>query len=54
MVITFFSIEKMLQNYNKYLTYANKLLFFLPERRIFAHKVYYYLCCNAKNDAKLQ
>ena len=28
MVIAFFSAEKMLQNYNKYLTYANKLLFF--------------------------
>jgi hypothetical protein len=28
MVNAFFSAEKMLQSYNKYLTYANKLLFF--------------------------
>ena len=54
MVNAFFSAEKMLQSYNKYLTYANKLLFFSLNATFFAHKVYYYLCCNAKNDAKLQ
>ncbi len=37
MMITFFSAEKMSQNYSNYLTYANNLLFFLPERHFFAH-----------------
>ena len=36
MVIAFFSAEKMLQNYNKYLTYTNKLLFFC-RNAIFLH-----------------
>lgn len=43
MVIAFFSAEKMPQNYNKYLTYANKLLFFSLNATFFAHKVYYSL-----------
>ena len=43
MVIAFFSAEKMLQNYNKYLTYTNKLLFFCRNAIFFAHKVYYSL-----------
>ena len=41
MVNAFFSAEKMLQSYNKYLTYANKLLFFYLNATFFAHKVYY-------------
>lgn len=41
MVNAFFSAEKMLQSYNKYLTYANKLLFFSLNATFFAHKVYY-------------
>ena len=43
MVNAFFSAEKMLQNYNKYLTYTNKLLFFCRNAIFFAHKVYYSL-----------
>ena len=36
MVNAFFSAENMLQSYNKYLTYANKLLFF-AETPLFLH-----------------
>ena len=44
----------MVQNYNNYLTYANKLLFFLPERRFFAHIVYYLCAAMRLAGAKVQ
>ena len=54
MVIAFFSAEKMLQNYNKYLTYTNKLLFFC-RNAIFLHiRCTTRLFDYAKNDAKVQ
>ena len=54
MANAFFSAEKMLQNYNKYLTYANKLLFFC-RNAIFLHiRCTTRLFDYAENDAKLQ
>ena len=54
MAVAFFSAEKMVQNYNNYLIYANKLLFFLPERRFFAHIVYHLCAVMRLAGAKVQ
>ena len=54
MVITFFSAEKMLQNYNNYLTYANKLLFFCLNAIFLYITCTTLLCCNVKYAAKIQ
>ncbi len=53
MVITFFSAEKMSQNYISYPTYANNCCFFCLNAIFFAHNVYYLQCCNVKIGAKV-
>lgn len=54
MVNAFFSAEKMLQSYNKYLTYANKLLFFCLNAAFLHIRCTTRLFDYAKNDAKVQ
>ena len=55
MVTAIFSAEKMLQKYNNYLTYANKLLFFCLNAIFCTYFLTYrvlLVCCDVRNRRK--